>query len=59
MKKPRRGFPPGALFVSFNFVNILIWGFVSTACGGSGGVVSSAALHVPAHTSVNGPGLLW
>jgi hypothetical protein len=29
-KKPRRGFPPGAHFLSFNFTNILIWGFVST-----------------------------
>jgi hypothetical protein len=30
MKKPRRGFPPGAHFLSFNFTNILIWGSGST-----------------------------
>ena len=31
MKKPRRGFPPGAHFVSFNFGNNLSWGVVSSA----------------------------
>ena len=29
MKKPRRGFPPGAHFVSFNFGNNPIWGGMS------------------------------
>jgi ABC-type uncharacterized transport system substrate-binding protein len=31
MKKPRRGFPPGAHFVSFNFANTLFRRFVQVA----------------------------